>query len=352
MRLAVHPFRKVSLVAIGLLFIHPALAWSPDGHRTVGTLAEKLISGTSADAQVRALLGADLTLADAAVWADCAKGVNATTFKYERAGRYPECAVFETPDGVAQMEDFVRRNVGNCIVKPGGEVCHKQYHYADVDIRHSEYRRALAGTRDDDIVAAIVATTRVLNGKPAPAPFNIKDRREALFLLAHYLGDIHQPLHIGAVYLSATGQRVNPDAQFDTATETHGGNSIDTDSGNLHSVWDAIPQSMFMEHVDAAWIEKARAVLPTPGALEEWPAKWATDSLIAARVVFEGLTFGARSEGRWRTNLPPGYLMRASQMKQTQLTAAGAHLAQVLVAVSSATTEPPRADLRRPGRRV
>jgi hypothetical protein len=46
-----------------------------------------------------------------------------------------------------------------------------------------------AGTRDDDIVAASIATTHVLKGGPAPAPFNIKDKGEALRLLVHYIGD-------------------------------------------------------------------------------------------------------------------------------------------------------------------
>ena len=32
------------------------------------------------------------------------------------------------------MVDFVRRNASNCVIKPGEEICHKQYHYSDVGI--------------------------------------------------------------------------------------------------------------------------------------------------------------------------------------------------------------------------
>ena len=95
--------------AILLCGTMPAYAWGPDGHHTVATIATKLIAGTHAEQQVHAILG-DLSLTDAAVWADCSKGVSTTTFKYGGAGHYAECAVFETPDGEAAMEDFVRRN--------------------------------------------------------------------------------------------------------------------------------------------------------------------------------------------------------------------------------------------------
>src|SRR5688572_18017638 len=86
-------------------------AWGADGHRTVGVLAQKLIQGSRADQQVRALLG-EISLADATLWADCAKGVKpdearANELVYASAGRFPECQIFETPQGQAEMIDFV-----------------------------------------------------------------------------------------------------------------------------------------------------------------------------------------------------------------------------------------------------
>ncbi|WP_409362753.1 S1/P1 nuclease [Bradyrhizobium sp. CIR18] len=33
----------------------------------------------------------------------------------------------------------------------------------------------------------------------------MKDKKEALFVLSHLVGDLHQPLHVGAVYLDSAG---------------------------------------------------------------------------------------------------------------------------------------------------
>jgi len=67
-----------------------AMAWGPDGHHTVGAIADHLLVGKPAAAKVSELLGG-LSLQDAAVWADCAKGIDpAKGFTYTSAGRYPE----------------------------------------------------------------------------------------------------------------------------------------------------------------------------------------------------------------------------------------------------------------------
>jgi len=96
-----------------------------------------------------------------------------------------------------------------------------------VNVQHFDYC-ACAGTFPHDIVRAINAAVAVLQDKPAPAPFSIKDKKEAIFFLAHFLGDVHQPLHVGAVYLNPKGRLLNPDGKggLNKASETHGGNSI------------------------------------------------------------------------------------------------------------------------------
>ncbi|MDB6104490.1 MAG: putative signal peptide protein [Gammaproteobacteria bacterium] len=324
--------RSWSLVTIAMALTYPAFAWGPDGHRTVATLAEKLIAGSNAATQVQALLG-NLSLADVAVWADCAKGVNPSTFQYGHPGKYPECKIFETPAGEAAMEDFVRRNATNCPLKPGEEICHKQYHYTDVAIQHQTYLLGFVGTRDDDIVGAVIATTHVLKGDPAPAPFNIKDKAEALRLLAHYAGDIHQPLHVGAVYLDAQGNEVNPDTgTFDPKTATRGGNSILVRSTkqNLHATWDAIPGVLTASHLTAAWMSSARAIPPTAGSDFDWPKRWASESVAQANLAMSGLAFGPQTGTHWSVVLPAGYSAKMKSIKKVQLTRGGARLAQLL----------------------
>ncbi len=319
-----------------LIACSQAFAWGPDGHHTVGAIADRLIAGSHAAREIKLILG-DLSLQDASVWADCAKGIDPRkNYTYQTEGKYPECKIYETPALEAEMSDFVRRNDKNCTPKPGEESCHKQYHYTDVAIQHDHYDRNFVGTRDDDIVAAIAAATHVLKGEPAPVPFSFKDKREALLVLTHYVGDIHQPLHVGAVYLDTKGKRVNPDAGiFDQKTSTRGGNEITVigENYNLHALWDGIPASLTVSHVNAFLIKKAATIPVTDGQIYDWPATWASDTIGVARQAFKGLEFNNLQNGHWSTRLPATYNKKMYSMKQKQLLKAGAHLAQLLQAI-------------------
>jgi len=330
---------RKSLLCCGItLFIASgqALAWGPDGHHTVGAIADRMIAGSHAAMEVKKILG-DLSLQDASVWADCAKGIDPSKdYTYQTEGKYPECRIFETPARVAEMSDFVRRNDKNCTLKPGEESCHKQYHYTDIAIQHDHYDPTFVGARDDDIVAAIAAAIHVLKGDPVPAPFSFQDKREVILVLTHYVGDIHQPLHVGAVYLDTKGKRINPDAGiFDPKTSTRGGNNITVlgTSRNLHALWDDIPSSLTVSHVNAALIRQAAAIPTSADQLFEWPTTWASDTVRVARKAFQGLKFSNRQNSHWNTTLPSTYRRKMFSIKQKQLVKAGAHLAQLLQAI-------------------
>ncbi|RTL33158.1 MAG: hypothetical protein EKK47_03165 [Burkholderiales bacterium] len=319
---------------LAALVAHPSWAWGPQGHETVATIASQLIKGTPAEAQVKAIVG-DWTLSDISVWPDCAKGIDPTKdYQYQHPGKYAECKLFETPQSEAEMSDFVRRNDTNCQPKPGEESCHKQYHYSDISIQHSAYSLGPVGTRNDDIVAAVAAATHVLKGDPSPAPFAIKDKREALLLIVHYVGDLHQPLHVGAIYLNAKGKRVDPDkGTFSPATDTRGGNNITVNGGNLHAKWDAVPSNLASSNVDANWISQAQAVAPTDGDVYTWPASWASGTLAQASTAYKNVKFGALKQGHWPATLPKNYDTTANAIKKKQLTLAGARLAELLKAI-------------------
>lgn len=332
------PFASVlpGLLAGALAVLHPedALAWTPEGHRTVATIADRLLQGTRAGDEVRQILGG-VSLADAAVWADCAKGVDPVTFKYKRAATHPECAPFETPSGEAAMVDFVKRNATSCHPKPDEEICHKQYHYADISIQHHDYKPSYVGARDDDVVHAVTAAIAVLQGGTAAAPFSIKDKREALLVLVHDVGDLHQPLHVGAVYLDGGGKVVDPDGGgLDPATETRGGNRIAVkgSASNLHATWDAVAPPLAADQVNKRWIDAAKAVVPSPGPVAGWPSAWATDTQKQARKALAVLDFGPKSapDQTWSTTLPGGYATSMTAAKRVQLTKAGARLARLL----------------------
>ncbi|MFO1431491.1 MAG: S1/P1 nuclease [Candidatus Competibacteraceae bacterium] len=332
-----HLHRFFSLYFLfALLVSSQAVAWGPDGHQTVGAIADRLLAGTPAATHVSTLLGG-LSLQQASVWADCAKGVDPRkNYAYAPVGKHPECKPFETPAGKAAMRDFVRRNDTNCQPKPGEESCHKQYHYTDVAIQHDRYQPGLVGTRDDDLAQAVLATTQVLQGGTAPAPFNLKDQQEALLLLTHYVGDLHQPLHVGAIYLDNKGKRVNPDTgTFDPQTETQGGNKLILKGTNqkLHAVWDEIPASLTASHVNAAWLQQAKGIPATGGPVLQWPIRWAGDTLFGAQNAFTGLQFSRLQSGHWTVTVPANYNTRKQRLQQEELTKAGAHLAELLNAL-------------------
>lgn len=322
------------VAAMTLLAPTTASAWGPIGHQLVGGVAD-LTLNARANAQVAALIGMPLKLASN--WADCAKDVRFTAggAKYTPTPAYHRyCKTFETPAGIAEMEDYVNRNATNCDQSKNTEQCHKQYHYTDVAIEHDDYEPTFVGTSDHDIVAAIAAATLVLEGKPAPAPFSIKDKPEALLLLAHLVGDIHQPLHVGAVYLTPDGQLVDPDkaTPFDPHTETRGGNDIHDGAQNLHAEWDAVTGTVTASHIKS--LAKLASVPTSPGPLTRWSTAWASDTVEESHQAFAGLTFTAKPNrpGSWLVAFTdhPAYVAARKKLQDKQLATAGERLAQLL----------------------
>lgn len=319
-----------------LLGAAPALAWDAEGHEVVGAVADELLQ-PNAKQQVAQILG--FKLAVAAPWADCVRSVtrhNDGTFEYVHDQHFgTPCVPFETDDGKARMEDYVRRNWSNCTYENKPTNCHKAFHFADVAIQHDGYDRSFVGTSDHDVVSAINAAIAVLKGGSAPAPFDIKDQKEALFLLAHFVGDVHQPLHVGAVYLDADGKRVNPDSgTFDPDTETAGGNFIHEAHGNLHADWDAVP-SLLRHGGLADLVTAARAEPQTSGPVEGWAAAWASDTVMKSHDAFTGITFTGAGQHKWDAQFADAddYDEREHDLKHAQLAKGGARLAQLLNAI-------------------
>jgi hypothetical protein len=312
----------------------PALAWGPEGHQVVGSIADQLLHA-HAKQELASILGVDLRVAS--TWPDCAKDVVRHpngTFEYKPDPRFAESC-----DPLAmesqRMVDYVTHNWSNCPYEDKPTNCHKAFHFTDVAIQHDTYDRKDVGTSDHDVVSAINAAILVLQGKPAPTPFSIKDKKE-LFLLAHFVGDLHQPLHVGAVYLNAAGGEVNPDVgTFDKNSETAGGNRISgTGHGNLHADWDAIP-ARFGTSADPALVAEAKTTPRSTGPLQDWAAAWASDTVVAAHSAFKGLDFaGSGGLHSWSVRFnDPNYEKGASQLKEKQLAKAGARLAELLNAI-------------------
>lgn len=307
-----------------LLTAQQAKAWNAEGHQIVGAIADAMLSA-NAKSKVAAVVGVDLRTA--APWLDCVKSVHRLdngTFKYvvEEAFEAP-CTPFK--DARDLMEAYVGRNFVQCSYtvhrkEHGHEFdeemgCHNTYHFDDVAIQRDRFDRNFQGTNDHDIVAAINAAIAVLLDRSSPPPFKVATKAEAIFLLAHLIGDLHQPLHVGSVYLDMQGQMVDPHT-IDPATETIGGNAILDNNKNFHSAWDAPPTNF---HVAQA-----------------------SDLLPAAQPrVFAGATFArvqpstAHPKGGWSITFPDhaAYADARDKIKREQLAKAGARLANLLNAI-------------------
>jgi hypothetical protein len=150
----------------------PALFWYDLGHRIVADIAERRLTPEAARA-VRDILGGQ-RMSDASVWAD-----NIKQYRHDA----------------------------------------DPLHYVNIPLGATSYDSTRDCPAGKCIVAAIARDRRVLADNAA-SPL---DRAEALRFLIHFLGDLHQPLHV-----ADDGDR--------------GGNRrvvwLEGDSMNLHQVWD------------------------------------------------------------------------------------------------------------------
>jgi hypothetical protein len=344
----------VALCIVGLALVAPTpvAAWDFPGHRLVGAIADLVLHKhyPATQRRVSELLAVKLadgsvqerSLREVAVFPDCAK-----------PGNEPFCG--RPPS--AEEKAYVERNPH-----------HASYHFTDVPLQQPAYVSGTAGTGDTDAVQMIQYVVAQLSGKaPAPKPnVNITDT-EAVWLLAHLVGDIHQPLHVGAKYFDASCETsVDPNVAGaglpnfgigSTIVGTVGGNLIYLAdpapavplSENLHLFWDgaAVFEGMRAAGLPEAEADFARwlAVMPpagweTAGAPETWAAQWATEVLPLAVQAHDRLTIRKGSKPApftggctFETTLDPAYENFAARHAGEQVAKAGFRLAALLKAI-------------------
>jgi hypothetical protein len=319
-------------------------AWNAPGHRDVGSVADRLIEGQRAERQVRAILG-DVTLAQAGPWGDCVRSITGPDkgFQYKPEEQYrPPCRVFETPERMRQMESYVRTNWSNCDYD-GRDGCHTQYHFVNMALQGPGYRFGNVGTHKYDIIQAMNAAVAVLRtpacSRSRPATGRVRAPGvfrftcpQALMMLVHLMGDLHQPLHVGSVYLDESGRLVDPDssdaervrATQTKVTFTFGGNSLAWSGRKLHSVWDDAPDGPFA----------ARRVAVPSEPMSEWPRLWANDTLAEARLAYTGIHFDPKQGREWPVIFDdPDYQSHREAMQRRQIEKGGARLALLLMAI-------------------
>jgi hypothetical protein len=267
------------LYLLALVMSSPAFPWGNDGHHTVGAVADQLIPGTNAEQHVSQLLNGE-TLEKFAIWADCAKHYCKDWFDVE-------------------MQQFVDANPK-----------HHDYHFTDIPIEEDHYFEASIGASPDDIVQIIRQCIDALRGNDTPStnPHGFSERL-ALILLAHFVGDIHQPLHVGAAYVDANESYVSPNPPGAEYTTTLGGNYLMLlTSTNLHAYWDsnAVKRAMTKAKAHspaecASWIlQQPQPNWQIDGDLGDWPKKWADEVTPIASNAYTPLQLGTRYQAHDR----------------------------------------------------
>lgn len=255
---------KLLMSVLAVLWGCQVWAWGPEGHMIVAQLAENQLT-TSAKAKVQKLLQGQ-SLASVSNWADSIKG---------------------------QAEWAMTKSWHFVDVPDGGS-------YEEVP--HAE---------EGDVIVAITSMITTLK-KPGASP---QDQQNALKFLIHFVGDIHQPLHVGR-------------------PSDRGGNDIkvvfEGRNQNLHSLWDSgLISISHMDYVQyTQYLESLRAwgLAPAPYDLKEVPFSTIISEDMNAREAI--YNFGSHGNGPIVLNRD--YLTRNQTVLNTHLLKGGKRLAAIL----------------------
>ncbi len=208
------------LVGFGVVVFHASLlAYGPLGHEIVGAIADERLANTPTAAKVYALLNG-IRLEKAALIADEIKRWDKKGVDDPRSFRYSRHRNLDR-----QLRDFWRANQPTRDLNAPGP-SHHWFHYTDVPVMPAQrYRDGAIGRSKWDIVHMIPFCIDVLQGRVSEQNERKITKPVALILLAHYVADIHQPLHVGAAYFDAQGRATDPDKDK-SALADEGGNTF------------------------------------------------------------------------------------------------------------------------------
>lgn len=219
-------------ILLFLMVFAPLLAfcWGITGHRVVGEIAQRHLSA-KAKKELKTLIGRE-TLALWANWADFIK--SDTTHTWDHVSKW---------------------------------------HYVNLpgNLGHDEFITSLKNLPGENLYTQI----KVLSAQVKDKSLALQKRKEALWFLIHFIGDLHQPLHVGREE-NLGGNKINV-TWFDKPT-------------NLHSVWD----NALVENQQYSYTEYARALdIANPLEVKAWQhaslEEWFYDSYILANKIYESV---------------------------------------------------------------
>jgi hypothetical protein len=280
-----HPLRRLASALLLSLCAPLAAAWGPQGHRTVGAIADRLLT-PPAHTAVLTLLAGDLdkfgapsgrtTLEAVAVWADEIRGTPADRPRWH----YDDIPV--------------------CGGAPRGRYC------PDGQCNTAQLERLSALLRDPRATA--------------------RERNEALKWLVHLVADIHQPLHAAD-------------------NHDHGGNDVTVvlagvrtrGRESLHRAWDNELVTLALHSRNrqqppaniAALAVEARSLVGDAG--QGSPDSWAVESNNLARnVAYTYAGFACNIVPQGTVVLDAAYQQQAEALVRERLLLAGARLAALV----------------------
>jgi S1/P1 Nuclease len=276
---------RLLLLTLGLIGASTAVAWGPQGHRTVGAIADQMLSA-QARAVVVQLLAGDLDK-------------------------------FGSPSGRTSLEE-VSVWADELHGTPGA---HGPWHYDDMPIcgREPKERYCRSGQCNTEQLKRLIAVL----GDPRAA---VRERNEALKWVVHLVGDLHQPLHA-----SDNGDRGGNEVQVALAgVRTRGRIS-------LHKAWDSelVQQAFNLSNRQqpppniAALASEAQVLVREAG--QGTADSWAVESNNLARnVAYHYAGFACNSRPYSIIVLDREYVDDAQALVRERLLLAGVRLANLL----------------------
>ncbi len=306
--------KTLSFILLSASTCLSAFGWGQEGHQAVGQVAKGLISD-STRAQIVKILGND-DLAAVATWADEVRAA--------ARGQGPLTADSE-------VKQFNKTFPDN-----------SAWHFVNLPLGAAQYTDGALGSATNDVVHAINNCVAALEGTPSKLT-----KVQALRLLVHFVGDIHQPLHVGTGYFEIDDVHspvlITDPAQAVGKPDDMGGNDLFfTASEELHAFWDVTLVKNVAKTADftalagvlSQNIDKTK--WKDSGDHHAWAKTWAGDSVKQALQAYQPITFGAAevdTHNRLRKisiTKPASYEQDETTIVQTQLAKAGFHLAELL----------------------
>jgi hypothetical protein len=244
-----------------VIFTFEARGWGPQGHMVVAQVAENNLT-PAAKSAVKNLLS-NQSMASVANWADQIKG----------------------------QQEWVHT---------------KSWHFADIP--DGEDYSSVEHNHDGDVVGAITDMVKVVKDSRSDEI----SRQNALKFIIHFVGDIHQPLHVGR-------------------PEDRGGNDLhitfEGKKSNLHALWDSLmlKKSPMDYAAYARWLENGKN-LSAPYDLASFPFSTIISEDMNARAGIYDFSPGSNGN----VTVTDAYYKRNVDLMNRQLLTGGKRLATLL----------------------